>query len=37
MHQAQIAATVAALLGKDFRKAVPAAAAPIADVLGGAP
>src|SRR5215469_992482 len=37
VHQAQIAATVAALLGKDFRKAVPAAAAPIADVLGGAP
>ncbi|HTX24072.1 MAG TPA: alkaline phosphatase family protein [Steroidobacteraceae bacterium] len=32
--QAQIAATVAALLGKDYRRAVPAAAAPIADVLG---
>ena len=34
VHQAQIAATVAALLGKDYRKAVPAAAAPIAEVLG---
>jgi len=34
VHQAQIAATVAALLGKDFRRAVPQAAAPIADVLG---
>jgi len=33
VHQAQIAATVAALLGKDYRAAVPAAAAPIADVL----
>jgi phosphopentomutase/2,3-bisphosphoglycerate-independent phosphoglycerate mutase family metalloenzyme len=33
VHQAQIAATVAALLGKDYRQAVPAAAAPIADVL----
>jgi bisphosphoglycerate-independent phosphoglycerate mutase (AlkP superfamily) len=32
--QAQIAATVAALLGKDFRQAVPAAAAPITQVLG---
>jgi hypothetical protein len=32
--QAQIAATVAALLGKDFRQAVPAAAAPITEVLG---
>jgi hypothetical protein len=31
--QAQIAATVAALLGKDFRQAVPQAAAPIAAVL----
>ena len=33
VHQAQIAATVGALLGQDYRKAVPAAAAPIADVL----
>ncbi|HXW75528.1 MAG TPA: hypothetical protein VEK10_12010 [Steroidobacteraceae bacterium] len=34
IHQAQIAATVAALLGKDYRQAVPAAAAPLAEVLG---
>ena len=34
LHQAQIAATVAALLGKDYRAAVPAAAPPIAEVLG---
>jgi hypothetical protein len=34
IHQAQIAATIAALLGKDYRTAVPAAAAPIAEVLG---
>ena len=34
VHQAQIAATVAALLGKDFRTAVPAAASPISEVLG---
>jgi hypothetical protein len=34
VHQAQIAATVAALLGKDYRKAVPDAAAPIAEILG---
>ena len=34
VHQAQIAATVAAFLGKDYRHAVPAAAAPIAEVLG---
>lgn len=34
VHQAQIAATVAALLGKDYRAAVPAAAPPIAEVLG---
>ncbi len=34
IHQAQIAATIAALLGKDYRQAVPAAAAPIAAVLG---
>jgi hypothetical protein len=32
--QAQIAATVAALVGRDYRKDVPAAAAPIKDVLG---
>ena len=31
--QAQIASTVAALLGKDYRRDVPRAAAPIADVL----
>ena len=35
--QAQIAATLAALLGKNYPKAEPAAAAPIADVIGGAP
>ena len=34
VHQAQIAATVAALLGKDYRQAVPAAAPPIGAVLG---
>ena len=34
VHQAQIAATVAALLGKDFRQAVPEAAPPISGVLG---
>lgn len=34
VHQAQIAATVAALLGKDYRQAVQVAAAPIGDVLG---
>jgi hypothetical protein len=34
VHQAQIAATVAALLGKDFRQAVPAAAPPLSEVLG---
>jgi bisphosphoglycerate-independent phosphoglycerate mutase (AlkP superfamily) len=32
--QAQIAATVAALIGKDYRRAVPAAAAPLTEVLG---
>jgi len=37
LSQAQIAATVAALLGKDYRQAMPAAAAPIADVLASAP
>jgi hypothetical protein len=34
IHQAQIAATVAALLGKDFHQGVPAAAPPIGEVLG---
>jgi Metalloenzyme superfamily len=34
VHQAQIAATVAALLGKDYRKAAPQAATPIEEVLG---
>lgn len=33
--QAQVAATVAALLGEDFRKAVPQAAEPVGDVLAG--
>ncbi|MGA8706997.1 MAG: alkaline phosphatase family protein [Steroidobacteraceae bacterium] len=32
--QSQIAATLAALIGKDYPRAEPAAAAPIADVLG---
>jgi hypothetical protein len=32
--QAQIAATVAALMGKDYQRAVPAVAGPIQDVLG---
>jgi hypothetical protein len=36
IRQAQIAATVAALLGKDYRQAVSQAAAPIAEVLGPA-
>ncbi len=36
VHQAQVAATVAALLGEDFRAAFPEAAAPVADLLGGA-
>jgi hypothetical protein len=35
VHQAQIAATVAALLGEDFRAAYPEAAAPVADVVAG--
>ena len=35
VHQAQIAATVAALLGKDYRKAMPLAAPPIEEVLAG--
>ena len=34
VHQAQIAATVAAFLGKDYHQAVPAAAPPINEVLG---
>lgn len=34
VHQAQIAATVAAFLGKDYRQGVPQAAAPLAEVLG---
>ena len=34
IHQAQIAATVAALLGKDFRQTVPEAAPPISEVIG---
>jgi hypothetical protein len=34
VHQAQIAATIAVLLGKDYRKAAPAAAAPLSEVLG---
>ena len=37
LTQAQIAATVAALLGEDYRQAVPAAAAPIEDVLSKRP
>ncbi|MBV8497057.1 MAG: alkaline phosphatase family protein [Gammaproteobacteria bacterium] len=35
VHQAQIAATLAAFLGKDYRQAVPEAAAPIVDVIPG--
>jgi hypothetical protein len=34
VHQAQIAATIAALLGKDYRQAVPQAAPPIEEVIG---
>jgi hypothetical protein len=34
--QAQIAATLAAFVGKDYHHDVPKAAAPIAAVLGGA-
>lgn len=34
IHQAQIAATIAALLGKDYRQAVPAAEPAIEEVLG---
>ena len=37
VHQAQVAATVAALLGEDFRAAFPAAAEPVAAVLPRAP
>jgi len=37
VHQAQVAATVAALLGEDFRAAFPAAAEPISAVLPRAP
>jgi hypothetical protein len=37
LHQAQIAATVAAFLGKDYPKAQPAAAAPITQVIGAHP
>lgn len=37
LTQSQIAATVAALLGKDYARAEPAAAPPIRDVLGPAP
>ena len=37
IHQAQIAATLAAFLGKDYRAAMPNAAPPIADVLGRQP
>jgi len=33
VHQAQIAATIAALLGQDYRKAAPQAAPPIGEVL----
>jgi hypothetical protein len=35
--QAQVAATVAAFLGRDFRKAQPQAAAPLPDVIAPAP
>ena len=34
IHQAQIAATIAALLGQDYRHAVPAAAPPITAIMG---
>jgi hypothetical protein len=37
VHQAQIAATIAALLGQDYRKAVPQAAPPIEEVVGKRP
>jgi hypothetical protein len=32
--ESEVAATLAALLGEDYRAAVPQAGAPIADVLG---
>lgn len=35
VHQAQVAATVAALLGEDFRAAYPKAAAPVAEAVAG--
>jgi hypothetical protein len=35
--QAQIASTIAALIGKDYRHDVPKAGAPIDDVLGKTP
>jgi hypothetical protein len=34
VHQAQIAATVAAFLGKDYRGATPEAAPPLSGVVG---
>jgi hypothetical protein len=37
VHQAQIAATVAAFLGKDYRQGVPAAAPPLPEVIGKRP
>jgi hypothetical protein len=37
VHQAQIAATVAAFLGKDYVHAMPAAAAPLTEVVGRKP
>jgi hypothetical protein len=37
VHEAQIAATLAAFLGKDYPKAEPAAAAPILEVVGKHP
>jgi len=37
VHQSQIAATVAALLGHDFHSANPASAPPIAEAIGAAP
>jgi 2,3-bisphosphoglycerate-independent phosphoglycerate mutase len=37
VHEAQIAATLAAFLGKNYPKAEPAAAAPILEVLGKRP
>jgi len=37
LTQSQVAATVAALLGLDYRAAVPAAAPPIAQIIGQRP